>query len=178
MKNIILLLISFLALFGACKKSKMEEPVVLKNLSQYADKVIDFSSEYSTTHWSAMQLLGAENTYPDYGDLTTAWASKTADGQREHLVLEFDTSQFIKQILIFETFNPGAIDTVYINNIETNNWKKVYTSSANFIAHESSILEIQIPSESFKSNRIRIAINSPAVESYNEIDAVKIVGTY
>jgi hypothetical protein len=33
------------------------------------------NSEYSNTRWSAAQMVGAPDTYPQYGDIDTAWTT-------------------------------------------------------------------------------------------------------
>src|SRR6476660_4757368 len=74
---------------------------------EYPSKVIDFSSQYSTDNWSAKQAIGGPNTF-SCGDVTTAWASQSPDGQREYLVLGFSIPAVANQIRIFQTYNPGA----------------------------------------------------------------------
>lgn len=147
---------------------------------QYADVVINFSSEYnpSPASYSTSRVLGKENVYPNYGDSGNAWASDTDDDIREFLVLGFDTVQTVKIIEIYETMKPGAIDTVYIRNANTQTWERVYSKPAItnlpdvarkftiFLALETTYLV----------DAIRIAINSPAVPYWNEIDAVAITG--
>lgn len=85
-------------------------------IKQYASKVIRFSSQYTAGNWAANKALGKENVYPNYGDITDAWASLTDDDQREFIELGFDTLQTVRTIQIFETYNPGAIDTIYLRD--------------------------------------------------------------
>ena len=151
-------------------------------IRQYADQVITFSSQYSATSWSANRTLGRENVYPNYGDNSNAWSPLTADSQREYLVLGFDTIQTVKRIEIYETWYPGAVDTVYLRNAVTGKWKLIYSKPAiTDLPEEARIFKILL-GESFLVDAIRIAINSPAVSSdpdisgWNEIDAVAITG--
>jgi hypothetical protein len=157
-------------------------------IRQYADQVIDFSSQYSATSWSANRALGKENVYPIYDDLPNAWASKTADEQREYLVLGFDTIQTVNRIEIFETYYPGAIDTVYLRNADTGKWKLIYSRPAETdLPEEARIKSIFLVETTYLVDAIRIAINSPAITDaldefgneiygWNEIDAVVITG--
>jgi hypothetical protein len=39
---------------------------------QYASPVINFSSQYTPTDWSANQILGAPDVYPSYGSIPQA----------------------------------------------------------------------------------------------------------
>ncbi len=146
-------------------------------IRQYAFEVIDYSSQYGASSWSAKRALGKENVYPNYGDFTNAWASLKADDNREFLVLGLDTPQTARTIEIFETFNPGAIDTVFIRNADTGTWKKIYSKPAvSNLPEESRIFSIFLQETTFLVDAIRIAINSPEVEGWNEIDAVAITG--
>ena len=57
---------------------------------RFATHVLGFSSQYSGSSWNARQALGAPDTYPRYGDISTAWASRTGDANREYLELGYD----------------------------------------------------------------------------------------
>ena len=150
---------------------------------QYADHVISFSSQYTTTSWSAARTLGKENVYPDYGDNSNAWSPLTADDNREFLVLGFDTAQTVITIEIYETWYPGAIDTVYLRNSKTGKWETIYSKPAEQNPPETvRIKSIYLVETQYLADAIRIAINSEAVTDdpntfgWNEIDAVAITG--
>src|SRR5262249_36874239 len=57
-------------------------------LVQYASQVVDFTSQYSPSDWSAAQALGAPDTFA-YGDRTTAWAAAEPNGGPETLTLGY-----------------------------------------------------------------------------------------
>lgn len=145
---------------------------------QYADSVIDFSSQYSSGNWSANRALGKENVYPNYGDIPNAWASQYADTKREYLVLGIDTLQTIRIIEIYETLNPGAVDTVYIRNANTQTWERIYSkptiTNLPTVARKFTIF--MALETTYMVDAIRIAINSPEVPGWNEIDAVALTG--
>ena len=142
----------------------------------YADSVIDFSSQFAATSWSANQTLGYPNTYPSYGDLVTAWAHSTADGQREYIELNFSNPMPIDSVWIYETYNGGSVDTIYVKNPGTNNWEIVYSGSVSAVT-SAQIFKVGFPMTSFSVSDIRIAMDSPSVSSWNEIDAVAIVNS-
>ncbi len=139
---------------------------------QFASSVISFSSQYSTTNYSAGKALGAPDV-PSCSDNSNAWASLTADGQREYLELGFALPQQVNRIQIYQTFNTGAIDTVYVRNASNGNWVQVYVATAALGAC-IHVLKIKIPLTSFNVDAVRIAVNSPAISTWNEIDAVSI----
>lgn len=140
---------------------------------RYATGVVAFSSEYSGLGWSASQTLGSPNTV-GCGDISTAWAPLSSDGSREFLELSFDNPAPINRIFIYETLAPGAVDTVYIFNPNTQAFEKVYEGTASGGVPCPRVFTIDFPLTSFAVDKIRIAINSPKVNGYNEIDAVAI----
>lgn len=141
---------------------------------KYATRATAWSTQYyETSTWTAQQAAGAPNT-SGCGDYGTAWASKTQDGRREFLELEFADPAPVSRIFIHETYNPGAVDTVYVLNPNTGLFEKVYERTAAPGAPCPRALSIAFPLTAFPVSKIRIAINSPAVSGYNEIDAVGV----
>ena len=172
LKTLLLLFVIFL--LQSC--SEVNEFKGIK-FRQYADFVIDYSSQYSATSWSANRALGKENVFPEYGDYANAWAASTPNNEREYLVLGFDTLQTIHTIDIYETFNPGAVDSIFIRKAETEEWIRVYSKPAVIgLPEESRIFSVYMLETTFLVDAIRIALNSAAVDGYNEIDAVAISG--
>jgi len=149
-------------------------PILAKAQFRWADTLVNFSSQYTSSSWAAVQALGIPDTYPSCGDITTAWASATADNQREFLELGFSNPGPINRIRIYETNAPGAIDTVYIWNPGSSTWVQVYSATATAASVCPFVRQIYFPLTSYNVTRIRIAVNSPAVSSWNEIDAVSI----
>lgn len=143
--------------------------------TQYASSVTSFSSQYSSTSWSAAQATGSPNTYPTYGDVSTAWASVTADDQREFLEFQFSFPIAITTVSIYETYNPGAVDTIYVKNPSNGLWIKVWEGTAEAQPPSARIFTANFPLTAFNVDQVRLAINSPAVSGWNEIDAVAIV---
>lgn len=142
---------------------------------QFAAWVDAFSSQYDAYYWSAAQALGAPNVYPDYGDLEYTWASLTPDGGREFIQLGYADPMQIMGIDIYETFNPGSIDTVYVRNPILDVWEMVYSATATPGPEVATILHITFPVTAYEVHSIRIVMNSPAVPGWNEIDAVSII---
>jgi PKD repeat protein len=140
---------------------------------QYASTVINFSSQYTPTDWSANQILGAPDVYPFYGSIPQAW-SPNGD-PREFIELGFASASPINFIDIYETYMPGAIDTVYIKNPATGLFEVVYSTTAALFSNSTArILHISFPMTTFNVSEIRIAINCTSIQSWNEIDAVAI----
>ena len=141
---------------------------------QFASKVLGFSSQNNNVGFTAKQVLGTPNVYPNYGVSTNAWISNTPDGQREFLVLGFANAQAINFVDIYETANTGAVDTIFVKNPATLAWDMVFSRTAT-AATPTPIAKknrISFPLTSYVVSEIRIAINSQVVAGYNTIDAV------
>jgi len=122
--------------------------------------------------WGPEQATGAPNT-PTAGDLPTAWASLHPDGGTEWLQVEFDKPVEVAEVLIRETFNPGAISKVVAvdaGNKETTIWEGQAPTSA---APTEMVVKASSP---VSSNKIKIYLDSNRVPGWNEIDAVQLVG--
>ncbi|WP_396754587.1 beta strand repeat-containing protein [Microcystis aeruginosa] len=83
---------------------------------QYASSVIAFSSQYSSSSWSAEQALGQPNTF-SYGDIPTSWAPSTSNGDGdaqadEFITLGFSTPVYADGIEIRETCGNGFVRSI------------------------------------------------------------------
>ncbi len=120
--------------------------------------------------WGPEQATGEPDTQGP-GDVQTAWASQTQDGQDEWLTLEYAEPVLPSAVLVYETFNPGAVYRVTafrLNGEEVEVWKGKDPTRP-----EAGVGVSEIPVEApFKTNRVKLYIDSKAVAGWNEIDAV------
>lgn len=140
----------------------------------YANRVTAWSSQYYPGgSYSAAQAAGAPNTN-GCGDAATAWCPATPDGGREFLELEYDNPVPINRIFVHENAGTGAVDTIYVMDPATQQWVKVYETTASYVPECPRTLIAVFPMTDFPVSKLRIALNSPAVISWNEIDAVGV----
>jgi hypothetical protein len=137
--------------------------------TRYANKVLSFSTKKSG--YSATEVLGIPNVYPDSTINNSTWISETADGQREYIVVNFPDSAPVNFINIYETFGAGAVDSVSVYNTLTDSYQTVYSGTA-ASAGNARLNHITFPLTAFNVSVIRIAINSPAVSGYYAMDAI------
>jgi hypothetical protein len=122
--------------------------------------------------WGADEATGPPNTF-SYGDITTAWASRTPDGQREWLLLEFDNVT-PAAVHIYETYNPGALSRIARINVfgqEQVLWEGKDPTPQSAGGGVSKIRLQGVPATS----RLKVYFDSPAVPGWNEIDAVALI---
>lgn len=171
----------FFLMICACSKMPLHNDVDSEQLTQFGDSILEYSSEYSVAPgpWSSFVVLGEPDAYPEYGDIQTAWASKTSDHKDEMLAIAFDTAQYVDHISIYETYNPGAVSAVSVRNAADGSWVLVYTDGyEEGLKKEARIMEISFPLTSFLVDAVRINIASKAIKGWNEIDAVSISGSF
>jgi beta-lactamase regulating signal transducer with metallopeptidase domain len=121
-------------------------------------------------NWGPEQATGAPDT-PEAGDIVTAWASRTPDEQDEWLLLEYANPIVPRAVLVYETYNPGAVVKVSVfrlDGTEVEVWKGKDPTSPD---EPKGISAIPIKVD-FKTNRVKVYINSRDVPGWNEIDAV------
>ncbi len=120
--------------------------------------------------WGPEQATGSPDTQGP-GDIVTAWASLTPDGQDEWLLLEYAEPVVPAAVLVHETYNPGALCRVTafrLNGEEVEVWK-----GKDPTAPEAGVGVSEIAIDKpFKTNRVKLTIDSKAVPGWNEIDAV------
>jgi beta-lactamase regulating signal transducer with metallopeptidase domain len=123
--------------------------------------------------WGPEQATGAPDT-DGAGDLQTAWASRTPDGQDEWLLLEYAEPVVPREVHVYETYNPGALYRVTVfrlDGTEVEVWKGKDPTP---VGSDRGVSKIPVK-VNFKTNRIKIYLASKDVPGWNEIDAVGVV---
>ncbi len=147
---------------------------VVEKTERFANEVIRSSSFFSNTEFNEVQILGTPSLFPVGGPQPGQWISQTADNSREFIELAFPTASPINFIKVFETFNPGSIDTIYVLNPSSGAYEVVYTTTATRVDLTARVLEVDFPMTAFAVDQIRIALASDMISGFNGIDAVSI----
>ncbi|MDZ4708753.1 MAG: fibronectin type III domain-containing protein, partial [Saprospiraceae bacterium] len=142
-------------------------------VARYADSVIAYSSQIGTSQFGAQEALGTPNVFPGYGPHPAAWLSETDTG-REFLVLGYSNPDYINFVDVFETLNPGALDSIYLKNEMTGLFNLVWTGTASPAPQTSRKRRIKFPLTPYKVSGVRLAFNMAAVTGFSAIDAVCI----
>ncbi len=120
--------------------------------------------------WGTEQMIGAPNTL-SAGDIPTAWASATPDGQDEWIECGFEKPVVAAQVTVFETYNPGAISKVTVYGEE--DISRVIFEGEDPTSQEAGRGISNFPVDvDFRIVRVRVDLKSMAVPGWNEIDAV------
>jgi len=145
------------------------------SLEQWAAVAVA-SSQYSSSDWSAAMATGAPDAdLVSCGDSRTAWASSTGGSENDFLQLSYATPVVPTRIDIYEQNKPGSIVQVEVVD-ETGNSTVVYQAQPNPNALCPRILSIGVTGVTTKVNGVIIRVNQAFLASYDEIDAVNLVG--
>lgn len=149
-------------------------PLSAQALDQWATKMIGFSSQFSTTNWSAAQVLKAANTNA-YGDYWTAWAPATSDFGQEFLTVEFATPVHADGVTVRETDGYGfvtGIDVTDINGVSHNVWTGVDTS----VSGQINDFKITWPRTTYWVKGVTVHMNTALHSGWEEVDAIQLHG--
>lgn len=136
-------------------------------------------------NWSAAQATGAPNVH-QAGDDTRAWASATQDGQKEWLELTYEPPALASAIVVYESFNPGAVSEVHIEEVDpdpsalpasSDSFRVLWKDAPWGVQNRNGLGVNWFP---VKTNikavrKVRLLIDSPKVPGWNEIDAVGLL---
>lgn len=139
---------------------------------QWADKVLEFSSQITPGQYSAEQALGKPNVLPAGGQNPSAWMPDKPR-RKEFLKLGFRSAMNIRQIAVAESYNPGALYKVYVYD-ENGGEHEVMTLNPQANPQKSRMLNIFIEPTSYKVVAVKLEFDGAALPDYFSIDAVAI----
>lgn len=167
MKIYILFLIIFIGL--SCRVSA--------NSVQWADTLIDFSSEFyrSSKPWAykANGVIGSPNAIPGKDNYhERAWTPNEENGGVEFVDVGFNMPVRASQIIIIENTNPGAIKKIEL--YDKNNVRIMQMSERHGFKHKDINKPLILPfrQTSKPVKRVRITLNTGLVQGWNQIDAI------
>jgi|GEM_PF-674943 len=130
------------------------------------------SSQYGDDSWSAAQATGEPNV-AECGDDSKAWAALYADTE-EWLEVTYDVAMYVTQINIHQTYSPNQVVKVELIDL-TSTYYEVYTGEPE--AEDCPyILTIDVAQTDYPVGGVRITLDQSALQDWNEIDAVELVG--
>lgn len=136
---------------------------------QWASGVVSFSSQYSTSSWSAQQVLGPPNVGSSGSDSAQAWATEDQDRGQESIVLSYSRPQRVRSVEIYETYNPGAVTRVELLDSDG----RVVGEHSRPAGYDyNSLRTITFGCTDVAVESVRIVMDTTKVSGWNEIDAV------
>lgn len=141
---------------------------------QYATSVINFSSQWSTTSWSAAQALGAPNV-PAYGDNSNAWLASVIGGTLEFIALGYTSPVYAYGATIRETLGAGMVYKVEVRDTG-GTWHIVWQGKDPNPEGKIAEFFVTWPITTYKVNGVRVHTNTDATTTWEEIDSVQLSG--
>jgi len=152
----------------ACSDSN--SPTVLDQWASSATA----STQFTSTDFSALQATGAPNV-TGCSDDPHAWASTESNGQ-DWLEVSYATAVVPTLIEIHENNGPGSIWKVEVKTTG-GQYVTVY-SNANLSGLDCPhVTSIPVTGVSMEVSAIRISVDQRLLNNWDEIDAVRLVGT-
>ncbi len=138
---------------------------------QWADEVVEFSSELTPLQYSAQQILGKPNVLPSAGESPNAWTPDRAN-RKEYIKVGFSNPIPIRQIAIAESYNPSALTKVTVYD-ERGNEFEVTDFQGRSIPIEGRMINLFYET-SYKVAAVRLDFDGALVPDYYSVDAVAI----
>jgi hypothetical protein len=123
-----------------------------------------------------MRTTGAPDVQR-YGDVSEAWASKTADSGIEWLELGYAKPVSATELRIRQNHAPGAI--IKVELFEANGTAHTVFQGPDSTVYEPNTISwliIKTDKTPYKTQRAKITLATNAVAGWNEIDAVQLIG--
>lgn len=138
---------------------------------QWASAVETQSNNFDKDQWSANGVLGAPDAMP-YGELNPNAFRLKNEKTNGGFTVSFANPQSIRQVIIFESFNPGRIERVFIYDENKNRYPIFEEGYAN--TEPFGILTIPVSGIDAKIVKVEVRLNAGLKNGWAQIDAVGI----
>lgn len=142
---------------------------------EWANRVIGFSTEYSTPDNGSVQALDLPDVAA-YGDSSQAWAPANEDGTQEYLTVGFLEPLKADGAIIVESCGNGfvtSIEALDTGGVYHTVWSGTDSSQPNNVVS----FHPTWTATSYLVQGLRIHVNTNHSATWEEIDAVKMTGT-
>jgi outer membrane protein OmpA-like peptidoglycan-associated protein len=140
--------------------------------TNWADKVIEFSSELEETQYSAKQLLGKPNVYPWGEGSPSAWTPRRP-GREEFVKVGFDNPKPVRQIAIAESYNPSALTKIFFYDEAGNEYLMIEREPV-IVNQPGRFLRLFTELTDFNVAAVKLEFDGSVVPGYYSIDAIGI----
>lgn len=140
--------------------------------ANWADKVIEYSSELEETQYSVKQLLGKPNVYPWGEGSPSAW-TPNRPGRDEYVKVGFDNPKPIRQIAIAESYNPSALTKIYFYDEAGNEYLMIEREPV-IVNQPGRFLRLFTELTEYNVAAVKLEFDGSAVPGYYSIDAIGI----
>src|SRR5256886_466201 len=145
-------------------------------LVQTASSVLDFSSQYSPTSWSAAQTLGTPDTSA-YGDIPTAWAPAQQNGAPASITVGFETPVHASGVTVRETWGNGFVTRIELLDV-ADTLHTVWTGVDPSQPGSPVDFTVSFDPTVFATKGVRVTTDTNHnLTTWEEIDSIQLAGT-
>ncbi len=144
---------------------------------QWAYEVVSVSSQYSKDGFSAKQVLGPPNKYPAWGKSELAWAPQGEYAGKQYVRVRFRTPMNVRQVLVAETLNPGAIAQIYLYDLQGKGHKVYENNMGQSTFGDARMFGQKIAQTPYKVSQLKLVLNTDMIKGMQQIDAIGISGS-
>ncbi len=142
---------------------------------QWASKVVAMSSEYGDKQYSSSQALGIPDVLPAFRESPCAWSPLKKENRLDEFIhVEFKNPMRIKQVAVAESYNPGAIASIYVYDVAGKEYQVYKNQTPQPIAEEGRMFIAKVPYTSYQVKQVKIVLNTVAMQGWSHIDAIGI----
>lgn len=147
---------------------------------QWASSVTGFSSEFNNLSkpkgFKASQVLGAPSVMKDFGRTPCAWSPGEPQSDEEQwIAVSFTRAIKIKQVIVSEVNNPGAIVKVTAFDTEGKSHELYTNDDPKPIVDIGRLFTVKLDkTTNYRVKSIEIRLNTGKVFGWNQIDAIGI----
>ncbi|CCH54656.1 OmpA/MotB domain protein [Fibrisoma limi BUZ 3] len=143
---------------------------------QWATRVIGFSSEGKSDangrQYKATQALGHPNKLPQLGASPCAWSPLNPDAPEEWIQVAFERPMRIRQIVVAENVNPGAVVRVIV--IDDKGREHPVYQIVNTLPRQNPLLHVMLKDSAITGSQVKVVMNGAVLKGPNQIDAIGI----
>ena len=137
----------------------------------------------NTTHYNFDPVNG-DTRQLDERDCWDANAHFEEEGFTEFFTMQFDEAVYVKDIEIGENTGPGSIVSIEAYNYATKSWMVMWSGKADYERYQfyeatnqfSTFIPYPICQPNFKTDVVKIKMDTKTIDAWCEIDYVKLVG--
>lgn len=149
--------------------------VSAKSRIQWADKVLNFSTQLGTKQYSAQQALGKPSVLPSFGFSACSWTPRIIRShEEEFLHLSFAQPQKVRTIIINLNNSPNCISKIFLFDTKKNKYL-VYQKNVNEYAKNKGVLfKLLIAKTTYNAESILIHFKTEILSDFLQVDAVGV----
>ena len=147
-------------------------------IDQWADSVINYSSQWNSSNWAAAKATGAPDSTlalgDSFADVSNSWAPSTTSAGVEWITLGYNTAVYATEVGIRETDGGGFVTKIEL--IDDSDVLHTIWSGTDVNAGVVYDFVVNFGQTSYLVDGVKITIDTTISSGWDEIDAVRLTG--